>query len=73
MSRPAEALIPPEYRSERLRSLNTNCYVWGEGIQVDPSQEYSNYTPKKIQQFKGKDKPNVVDIAFGWDHEAYID
>jgi alpha-tubulin suppressor-like RCC1 family protein len=40
---------------------------------VNPIQDYSNYTPKKIQQFKGKDKPNVVDMAFGWYHEAYID
>lgn len=47
-------------------------YVWGEGFQVDPTQDYSNFTPKKIQQFKGKDKPNVIDMCFGWYHEAYI-
>lgn len=33
---------------KRLKSINTNVYVWGEGFQVDPSQDYSNFTPKKI-------------------------
>ena len=23
--------------------------------------------------FRGKNKPNVIDVAFGWYHEAYID
>lgn len=68
----AHALIREEDK-DRLSQINTNVYVWGEGFQVDPSQEYSNFTPKKIHQFKGKDLPNVVDIAFGWYHEAYID
>jgi len=57
----------------RLKNINTNVYVWGEGFQVDPTQDYSNFTPKKIQQFKGKDKPNPIDVSFGWYHEAYID
>ena len=56
-----------------MGKINTNAYVWGEGFQVDPTQDYSNFTPKKVKQFKGADKPNVVDIAFGWYHEAYID
>ena len=33
---------------DRLKSINTNVYVWGEGFQVDPTQDYSNFTPKKI-------------------------
>jgi len=70
--RVAQALVYPE-DYKRLHSINTNIYVWGEGFQVDPTQDYSNFTPKKIQQFKSKDKPNPVDIAFGWYHEAYID
>lgn len=49
LQRPAEALIPSEEDSKRLHSINTNCYVWGEGVQVDPTQDYSNFTPKKIQ------------------------
>ena len=39
---------------------------------MDPTQNYDNFTPKKIQQFKGKENPNIIDIAFGWYHEAYI-
>jgi hypothetical protein len=26
-----------------------------------------------LKSFRGKDKPNIVDVAFGWYHEAYID
>lgn len=48
-------------------------YVWGEGYQVDASQDYSNYTPKKIKAFYGENNPDVIDVAFGWYHEAYID
>ena len=48
-------------------------YVWGEGYQVDASQDYSNFTPKKIREFYGEDKPDIIDMAFGWYHEAYID
>ena len=70
--RTAEALVRDDAKA-RLHSINTNTYVWGEGFQVDPRQDYSNFTPKKIQPFKGKDRPNVIDIAFGWYHEAYID
>lgn len=47
--------------------------MWGEGFQVDSSQEYSNFTPKKIKAFVGPDRPDIVDMAFGWYHEAYID
>ena len=53
--------------------LHTTVYVWGEGYQVDSSQDYSNFTPKKIKDFYGEDKPDVIDMAFGWYHEAYID
>ena len=48
-------------------------YVWGEGYQVDSSQDYSNFTPKKLKAFFGEDKPDIIDMAFGWYHEAYID
>lgn len=60
-------------RRKYLQSINTNVYVWGEGQQVDVKQDYSNFTPKNIKNFRGKDKPNVIDAAFGWYHEAYID
>ena len=53
--------------------MPTNVYVWGNGQQVDIMQDYSNYSPKNLKPFKGKDKPNVVDVAFGWYHEAYLD
>lgn len=56
-----------------MKNINTNCYVWGEGYQVDASQEFSNFTPKKIRPFEGASTPNIVDISFGWYHEAYID
>ena len=56
-----------------MKKLHTNVYVWGEGYQVDSTQEFSNFTPKKIRAFQGADKPDIVDIAFGWYHEAYID
>ena len=66
------------FKSQQAQALhpdteNTNIYVWGEGYQVDASQEFSNFSPKKIKQFAGKDTPNIKDIAFGWFHEAYID
>lgn len=32
----------------RFNKINTNVYVYGEGFQVDPTQDYSNFTPKKI-------------------------
>ena len=70
---PCEALISDPEDYKRLHSMNTNAYVWGEGYQVDPTQDYSNFTPKKIQHFKGKEQPNVVDMAFGWYHEAFVD
>ena len=53
--------------------MQTNVYVWGEGQQVDIQQDYSNYSPKNIKSFRGKGKPNIVDVAFGWYHEAYVD
>ena len=53
--------------------MKTNVYVWGEGQQIDTSQDYSNFTPKNLKPFRGKDKPNIIDAAFGWYHEAYID
>ena len=36
-------------------------------------QDYSNFTPKNLKPFRGKDRPNIIDVAFGWYHEAYID
>lgn len=53
--------------------MQTNTYVWGEGQQVDIKQDYSNYSPKNLKPFRGKGTPNVLDMAFGWYHEAYID
>lgn len=58
---------------KNMKSIPTNCYTWGEGYQVDASQEFSNFTPKKIRAFEGSKTPNIVDISFGWYHEAYID
>lgn len=26
-----------------------------------------------MKPFRGRDKPNIIDVAFGWYHEAYID
>jgi hypothetical protein len=40
---------------------------------VDILQDYSNYSPKNLTPFRGKGKPNIIDIAFGWYHEAYLD
>lgn len=56
-----------------MKKLHTNAYVWGEGYQVDATQEFSNFSPKKIRHFQGAQKPDIVDMAFGWYHEAYID
>ena len=55
------------------KNIHTNTYVWGEGYQVDASQEFSNFTPKNIKPFKGDKTPDIVDVSFGWYHEAYID
>ena len=44
---PAEALARQE-DLPRLKKTQTNVYVYGEGFQVDPTQDYSNFTPKKI-------------------------
>lgn len=53
--------------------MQTNVYVWGEGQQVDIQQDYSNYSPKNLKPFKGEGRPNILDVAFGWYHEAYVD
>lgn len=58
---------------EDAKRIHTNTYVWGEGYQVDSSQEFSNFTPKNIKNFKGDKTPDIVDVSFGWYHEAYID
>ena len=58
---------------EQAKKIHTNTYVWGEGYQVDSSQEFSNFTPKNIKAFKGEKTPDIVDVSFGWYHEAYID
>ena len=63
----------PDDRKKYMQSIGTNVYVWGEGQQVDPKQDYSNFTPKMLSPFRGKNKPNIIDMAFGWYHEAYID
>jgi hypothetical protein len=36
---------------KNMKNINTNSYVWGEGFQVDASQDFSNFTPKKIRSF----------------------
>ena len=88
-SKAAQAIVRPSlslqsasmlaecYASERVweqaKKMHTNTYVWGEGYQVDSSQEFSNFTPKNIKAFKGDNTPDVVDMAFGWYHEAYVD
>lgn len=58
---------------QKTKKIHTNTYVWGEGYQVDSSQEFSNFTPKNIKNFKGEKTPDIVDVSFGWYHEAYID
>ena len=40
---------------------------------MDVRQDYSNFTPKNLKPFRGKSRPNIIDAAFGWYHEAYID
>ena len=70
---PLSECYAPERVWEQTKKLHTNVYVWGEGYQVDSSQEFSNFTPKNIKNFKGKDTPDIVDVSFGWYHEAYID
>lgn len=60
-------------RQKYMQTIPTNVYVWGEGQQVDAKQDYSNFTPKNLAPFRGKDKPNIIDLAFGWYHEAFID
>mmetsp|Transcript_4812 Transcript_4812/g.8253 ORF Transcript_4812/g.8253 Transcript_4812/m.8253 type:complete len:99 (+) Transcript_4812:362-658(+) len=72
LQRMPEALLSDEDFKE-MKNLKTNVYVHGEGFQNYHLMEYSNFSPKKILQFKGFDKPNVVDMAFGHFHEAYID
>ena len=62
-----------QYQEMIMNKQHTMVYVWGEGYQVDSSQDYSNFTPKKLKAFFGEDKPDIIDMAFGWYHEAYID
>lgn len=62
-----------QYQELTTSKQHTMVYVWGEGYQVDSSQDYSNFTPKKLKDFFGEDKPDIIDMAFGWYHEAYID
>lgn len=50
LPKPAYALATDEARA-RMRKMNTTVYVWGEGYQVDSTQDYSNFTPKKIRAF----------------------
>jgi alpha-tubulin suppressor-like RCC1 family protein len=70
----AHAYLSDKDWAELTRSKeHTMVYVWGEGYQVDSSQEFSNFTPKKIKTFYGVDKPDIIDMAFGHYHEAYID
>ena len=40
---------------------------------MESSQDYSNFSPKNLVPFRGKQKPNIIDAAFGWYHEAFID
>ena len=47
-SHQTQALLRDDDRAY-LSKIRTNAYVWGEGFQVDPTQDYSNFTPKKIQ------------------------
>ena len=49
---PSECWVSDQQRKS-MKDIHTNCYVWGEGYQVDASQEFSNYTPKKIRAFEG--------------------
>ena len=54
--------------------MKTNVFVWGEGQQVDYQQDYSNFTPKNLKPFRDTSiSGTVIDVAFGWYHESYID
>lgn len=68
----AECYVDPQ-TWQKMKKMHSNTYVWGEGFQVDSSQEFSNFTPKNIKNFKGDKTPDVIDVAFGWYHESYID
>ena len=58
---------------KRFQQINTNVFYFGNGYQVDTTQEYSNFKPKQIKNFKGKETPHIVDGAIGRYHEAFID
>lgn len=58
---------------QQAKKSHTNTYIWGNGFQVDSSQEFSNFSPKNIKNFKGVETPDIVDVAFGRYNEAYID
>ena len=48
--------------------------MWGNGYQADRTNDFSNFTPKHIRSFEPDgSRAHVVDAAFGWYHEAYID
>jgi alpha-tubulin suppressor-like RCC1 family protein len=68
----AEALS--ENQEKKLKKMKgTEVYMWGNGYQVDSSQDYSNFSPKRLKSFSDPKQPHIIDISFGWFHEAYID
>ena len=54
-------------------SKQTDVYIWGNGFQVDFSLDYRNFFPKKISNFDGEGKPQIIIVKFGEFHEAYLD
>ena len=58
---------------EQLMTKQTDVYVWGNGYQVDFSLDYNNFFPKKISNFDGEGKPQIIMVKFGLFHEAYLD
>lgn len=57
-------------------NLFTKTYIWGNGIyqaKPDGYVQFKNFEPKLIENFIGKDKPNMLKIYFGEHHEAGID
>lgn len=59
-----------------MSKIPTDTYVWGNGYQKDQSNDYSNFWPKKLKNFIQDQSnplaPHIIDMAFGWFHEAYI-
>lgn len=64
--------LTKEQRAD-LMSKPTDVYVWGNGIPVDVSLDYSNFYPKKISNFSSPDSPQIIIVKFGEFHEAYLD